>query len=760
MFCTKCGKELYDGDRFCAYCGAQVRALRVERTEESTFTPPFKAEAQRRNEDLFRATENVSNEQPRQVRRAEPVSFDWNLDGFPGQQPRKTEAVDFNWDSVVERKSRGLSPVPEPAEKETRVIEPISQSPWSSVNGINANVNTQQPKQTAEARTEQPTFSWDIPSQKTENVSWEAPSQKAEPISWDIPRQKAEPINWDIPSQKAAKDDELEDVLSIDDLEKELFDLDEPLEVPAATIVANRQNREQSVKPAQSAPSAQVQTQESTPAEEARDPRFYTFNKKTDEFQELLEKEKARVKALEDEYNRQLTEMDYTWVPEVLPPRVRNEIKFGAVSAEPKVEPAAVVEPEPVEEPVVEAEPEPAAEIKPEPVTETVQAIELEKPIAAEPSDEPAEPAEPVDEAKQEFEWAQLIEKVNSEATPEPTPATPIFVGVCQPAMTMAIDAITESTVEPIAETIAEPAAEPVAEATAEAETAEEATPSSDKLRYSDVFPRIDKETERAAAEADAKSAVPATDGSENKTESAGEPEAKKPVIFDDGGADYDNIAQKPVKKHIFLKIFVTLLVIALLGEGALLGIKFFLPESEISAKINDITFDIIGLVTGADKQAQEQEQQVADTEKAQRTAYFSQIVQEESADVKTIGTVSYNQDLVYDSEKTYAFEEVTRADEFVDADMQDTDTTYGHKLIASVVNYYDSWIDTNDDESLVGINTLEIGDIRTGQEGLYVLCSVTYAQADGTELTKYQTVYVKITDGLMVINEIKEETI
>ncbi len=201
-------------------------------------------------------------------------------------------------------------------------------------------------------------------------------------------------------------------------------------------------------------------------------------------------------------------------------------------------------------------------------------------------------------------------------------------------------------------------------------------------------------------------------------------------------------------------------MVIALLGEGALIGIKFFAPESEISQKINNITFDIIGLVTGADKQAKEQEEQAEEAEQAQRTAYFSQIVQEESSDVKTIGMVSYNQDLVYDSEKTYAFEEVTRADEFVDADMQDTDTTYGHKLIASVIKYYDSWIDTNEDESLVGINTLEIGDIRTGQEGLYVLCSVTYAQAEGTELTKYQTVYVKITDGLMVINEIKEETI
>ena len=25
MFCTKCGKELHEGDRFCSRCGAKVR---------------------------------------------------------------------------------------------------------------------------------------------------------------------------------------------------------------------------------------------------------------------------------------------------------------------------------------------------------------------------------------------------------------------------------------------------------------------------------------------------------------------------------------------------------------------------------------------------------------------------------------------------------------------------------------------------------------------------------------------------------------
>ena len=53
MFCTKCGKRLYDGDSFCAHCGAKVRdellfkkeiksTPRTTRYDEVVFNPPFK----------------------------------------------------------------------------------------------------------------------------------------------------------------------------------------------------------------------------------------------------------------------------------------------------------------------------------------------------------------------------------------------------------------------------------------------------------------------------------------------------------------------------------------------------------------------------------------------------------------------------------------------------------------------------------------------------------------------------------------------
>ena len=106
MFCTKCGKELHKDDRFCAYCGTEVRT--PERFKEKTkyedvvFNPPFKLEAEKTTQEILKTTENREPEKEN----SESVSFDWNLEGFPSTQPRKTEAVDFNWDSVVERRNR------------------------------------------------------------------------------------------------------------------------------------------------------------------------------------------------------------------------------------------------------------------------------------------------------------------------------------------------------------------------------------------------------------------------------------------------------------------------------------------------------------------------------------------------------------------------------------------------------------------------------------------------------------------------------
>ena len=208
------------------------------------------------------------------------------------------------------------------------------------------------------------------------------------------------------------------------------------------------------------------------------------------------------------------------------------------------------------------------------------------------------------------------------------------------------------------------------------------------------------------------------------------------------------------------MKIIITILIIAALLEGAILGIKFFAPDSELSKMIDNSIFKVADLLAGnTSEQGGDNQTKVAQDEDV-LAAYLSNIITEKSADVATIGTVTFDQDLVYEDGKTYAFEEISKADDFVDADWEGMDATYGEKLLEAVIKYYDGWQDTNKDESLVGINKLEIGELKTGQSGFYTLCRVTYAAADGSEITSVQTVYTVISDGMMLINETKEESV
>ena len=145
-----------------------------------------------------------------------------------------------------------------------------------------------------------------------------------------------------------------------------------------------------------------------------------------------------------------------------------------------------------------------------------------------------------------------------------------------------------------------------------------------------------------------------------------------------------------------------------------------------------------------------------------EREVYMTRLVEKASENMQTIGEAVFSPDLKFGMLKEYSFEEIADAESFVDADwLQDEDgnpVTYGQKLIETLVKYYDSWQSANNDSSLVGINKLEIGEIRTGREGFYALCRISYAGEGGNDVVKYQTVYLRISGDAMIINEIKED--
>ncbi|MGN0735448.1 MAG: zinc-ribbon domain-containing protein [Anaerovoracaceae bacterium] len=556
MFCTKCGKELYDGDRFCAHCGAEVREPKRARYDDVVFNPPFKLEAEKRTEEILRATETPKPEH----KSRETVAFDWNLEGFPSAQPRKTEAVDFNWDSVVERRnsSRGIT-----VEK----IQPEKESFFRSQ---------------------------DI-----------EPEYKPEPET--EPEPEPEP--------------ESEPVLSIEELERELFGS----ENEESTLSKDIEPTIIAPGTGTSARDWQAAAEHEKDAPECSgDERFYTYNQKFDAFQELLDKERERLKDLEESYNREKEVMDYTWAGEVLPEH----------EAEPEQEPQA------------------------------------QRPLE--------------------------------------------FVGVAAPAATMTIDLSTENT---------------------------GSTPSKTKLRYSDVFPR----------------GLVNDDGT-GPADTAQEGKEIKPLggIYD----DLDDDEEEPEKRHILAKVIIAILIILIVIEGGILAVKFIAPESKVSLWANDLMLSAIDLIIG--KESDEDIDDPMPSSNNEKEVYMSGLVDKASEDMKTIGEAVYSPELKFSMLEDYSFEEISAAEAFVDADWledaQGNSVTYGQRLTETLIRYYDGWQDANTDKSLVGINKLEIGEIRTGKEGFYALCRVTYAGEDGSETVRYQTVYLRISQDAMIINEIKED--
>ena len=624
MFCTKCGKELHDGDRFCGNCGAEVRAAKHSKYDDVVFNPPFRMEAQRRTEEILKSTENQTGQKKR-----EAVSFDWNLDGFPAAQPRKTEAVDFNWDSVVERRNG------------TRQVKVEKIQPEQELFFAGASEVEEPTKEVPRIRE-----NFFVSEEPVKPVVEEEPSVIPEITELEAELETEEPV------------------MTIEDLERELFGEEETI----------------------------PQAPEYKPA----DDRFYTYNQKFDAFQELLEKEKERLREMESG-SSELKNMDYTWVGEVFP-----EIK-----KEPEV--VAVVAPSLTMSVEIDKINEAVAAFEAEAETEAT----AEDPAGEEPEAEAAAPEE-VPEVQEEPE---------------------------------------ESSEEP--------------EVPAEPEIPEaESTPSKIKLRYSDIFPRDlvgdsagdggTAETEKTEAETGTPVAAPEAE------KPAAPPKREKPTI----SSIYDDLDEEDEpKKHVFAKIVIGILLVLILAEGIIIGAKFLAPDSKLSLWANDLMMGVLNMIMGGGDDSQTDDEDEEGKEglysNAEKIVYMDSLIAEASAEMKTIGEAVYNDELTFDTLESYSFEEIPDADDFVDADWyEDSDgsaVTYGEKIMESLIRYYDSWQAVNTDESLVGINSLEFGEIKTGDEGFYVLCRVTYAGADGGSVEKYHTVYLRISDKAMIINEIKE---
>ncbi len=707
MFCTNCGKKIYDGDRFCAHCGTKVREEAPVPKPVSTdvvFNPPFKVEAERRTSEIYRgfASETAAEEK---VRRTEPVSFDWNLDGFP-QESRKTEAVNFNWDSVIERRNH--------QKREEQKLEERYTAPLPVVDKIDIRAMQEQE---ADVRVRTPLF-----------VETVFEKEVDEPFFVEPPAEEAEPVIAEIPKEPG-----MEEILTIDDIpdlilpetlsaeaEEQAAEQPEEEPVPAAEPVAPMVEL-----PADEAPMTAEELERELFGENykgigsmapdaelkntAQLEKFYTYNKKNEEFQQLLDQEYERLQGMEEARRPDTESLEFTWATTLFPEKSNEEPKTAADGSKMEAE-SAVVPSDTIDFTAVREE---ARQKK-------LQEAEAETAAAAgEPETETAAESETVPEAEAD-EPAAEPEEAEAEVQPE---------AVCE------------------AETAAE-SSEPSAAAEGEAEqdavpcTEEENHDEKAKLRYSDVFPR-----ESVADHSDAGSAGPSLTA------------AKVSEVFDEED-------DEPKKMNFFVKLIITLLVVLILAEGVILLAKFIAPDSAFTQKADVLIESLMDRLTGGDGGSGDggagEDGSNPVSGDMPETTYISDLLAEKIELPDTIGEVLEDAGLKYDLEKEYAFEEIPETADFENSDWltgEDGEpVTYAEGILDAVTGYYGQWQATNRDTSLIGINKLEIGEIRTGEKGYYVLCRLTFAAADGEEKVEYVTACVKISQNSMIVNEIEEE--
>lgn len=641
MFCTKCGKALHDDDRFCSYCGKSVREEDLVIEKDRQFNPPFKIEAQRRTEGILNGKKEITHEE------RPSIAFNWNLDGFPEREPKRTQDIDFNWGGVVDDlKGRSVADLGDEeevkGENEEKTEISFEPSPWDRLR---------------ENKTDEFKF------QEGVNILSELDSQVKSPL-WEKSKDFTDEfVIKDGEKTKEAVRNFRNTISDFSDLVtheiKETPDI-KPLIMPETSKEAEEiKELEKAIFGEETHKTNEESNLEKTciyKIEEA-EPKsnFYTYNQKIDAFQDLLDKEKDRLIDLVDEI--------------VEPNDERELIK-------------------PKEEFIAEADKEPE-ELKEE-SKEEVGTTESEKASEA-----------ITDEAQLEEEPLMDSDSKN----PKNVNKDEDKLQVSLPYKPITVDAYEKK---------------------------------EEELRREERFEK----------------GLP-LDAPDDLQENV-----KKPTLD-----DIFKEEEEPEKKHVLGKIIVGILILAFILEGIVFTFKMLQPDGKVAKTSDKIIEKAITYVINVVQGKKETPSDISipdDVVIDPNIPYLTDLVNREKTNATTIGDVVFDENLYYNLDKLYAFEEINKSDYFQDKDWKEGDNgmniTYGQAIIDRVISYFDDWQKTNKNKNLIGINTLNIGEIRESNGGYFNLVKVSYATEDGNGLEKTMSLYLEADKKEMVISAIKEE--
>lgn len=621
MFCTKCGRELHEEDVFCAHCGTKVREdiIREERHKPYRYDEVVFNPPFR--EEAERRTRRITEEiKPYSSEpKKESVNFDWNLEGFPTRDSRKDEDFELNWDTVIDSRQK----------KRAIDVEKIT------------------PQQEQE-----------LPEDTYKTVSGESFEDKYEPVS----QPEEDKTEGDSCETKSA-------TMSIEDLERQLFGSEDIDGVPEKQrIEGSEMTMEYNLS--------------GLNGKEKEEEKFYTYNAKCDAFQELLDREKARLDAMEERRKSQWA--DITGPEEVKEYREKKTPSFEDVFIEPEL-------------PLV-------------PPLKEVLTVQAPATIAVMAEDDPAadiaSPGIPGEEKTQVSPFLPFGHRTADDGGDICGDEEEIGDnGPCSEETPCTHQSSAEEHIEEVKK----------------------------KLRYSDVFPM------------DAFNDDSHSDGSNDSNADAADSKGKTLADPDD---DYDDDDDNKGGKAI--KVLIAVLAVIVVAELAIIGAKTFAPNSGLAQGADRLIEKIAVLVHGGEEEDPEPPQS--------GDSRFTEYIQESKDLAENIGEITYNENLKFDLTKEYSFDGIGTTREFTDETLSG-EKTRGQAIISAMVSYYGGWQNEDTESGIVGINKLEIGEVRTGDDGYYALTKVTYVKEDGQTAEKQQIAFLTASGEDIKINEVKEES-
>lgn len=337
MFCRKCGKSLLDGDRFCSYCGAQV-IERPDLTAKSNLSTEIEEVVYNRPQKESSAEESAAVDIGAPEKSIAQTWGDikersldrntnphWNLEGFPNlnEEPKKTENIRVDWEKnellTFEMPENSSE---EPEEEAVSEVKTESEDAETVEKGI---------QEEAKENKRKPDIFEIFDTQLREEK--EAEINDKDTIVFK--RKSAEP--------EAVESDGLE-------LERELFS--------------------RRMEPVRGSAEEQID-------------KFYTFSKKNEEFQKLLDKEYERLKNVSDADTK--TEKEPVNIQSLQFPKQLSNLVEEKQEEEPPVQ-EKVSEPE-----VKEAVPETAEPLEKEEKSETEYSEKTEITQPEEPEEKETE---------------------------------------------------------------------------------------------------------------------------------------------------------------------------------------------------------------------------------------------------------------------------------------------------------------------------------------------------------------------------------